>query len=159
MTWRGSTTVRDRIFASLPYLLPLFSALPFGVFIFQQFPALAAILVLLLTPVTLIYRIVPFPDLVIFFLLFLLVVRNEKIQHFIRFNTMQALLLDILIFLCSLLWKYMLQPLGFNLVTQTLLALVFLAALAACIYSVVKSLQGHYAEIPSLSEAAYAQVR
>ncbi|HEY9613906.1 MAG TPA: Tic20 family protein [Allocoleopsis sp.] len=151
--------MRDRIFASLPYLLPLFSALPFGVFIFQQFPALAAILVLLLTPVTLIYRIVPFPDLVIFFLLFLLVVRNEKIQHFIRFNTMQALLLDILIFLCSLLWKYMLQPLGFNLVTQTLLALVFLAALAACIYSVVKSLQGHYAEIPSLSEAAYAQVR
>jgi uncharacterized membrane protein len=159
MAWRGSTTVTDRIFASLPYLLPLFSALPFGVFVFQQFPDLATILLLLLTPVTFIYRIVPFPDLVIFFLLFLLVVRNEKIQHFIRFNTMQALLLDILVFLCSLLWQYILQPLGFNLVTQTLLALVFLAALAACIYSVVKSLQGHYAEIPSLSEAAYAQVR
>jgi len=160
MAWRGSTTVTDRIFASLPYLLPLFSALPFGVVVFQQFPDLATILLLLLTPVTLIYGIFKgFADIIIFFLLFLLVVRNERIQHFIRFNTMQALLLDILVFLCSLLWQYMLQPLGLNLVTQTLLALVFLAVLAACIYSVVKSLQGHYAEIPSLSEAAYAQVR
>ncbi len=159
MAWRGSTTVSDRIFASLPYLLPLFSVLPFGYFVFQQFPALRDFLLLLITPVRFIYSIVPFPDLVIFFLLFLLVVRNERVHHFIRFNTMQALLLDILVFLCSLVWQYMLQPLGLNLVTQTLLALVFLATLIGCGYSIVQSLQGRYAEIPSLSEAAYAQVR
>lgn len=159
MTWRGSTTVQDRIFASLPYLLPLFTALPFGIVVFKQFPALAAILSLLLTPVAFIYRLIPFPNLVIFFLLFLLVVRNERIQHFIRFNTMQALLIDILLFLCSLVLQYVLLPMGATLITQSLVAIVFLATLAACIYSVIQSIQGHYAEIPTLSEAAYAQVR
>jgi hypothetical protein len=159
MTWRGSPTVTDRIFASLPYLLPLFSVYPFGIFVFQQFPDLARILSLLLTPVAFIYSLVPFADLVIFFLLFLLVVRNERIQHFIRFNTMQAILLDILVFLCGLIFRYMLSPLGSNLVTQTLIVMVFLATLATCVYSVVQSLQGRYAEIPTLSEAAYAQVR
>ena len=27
MTWRGSTTIQDKIFASLPYLLPLIAGL------------------------------------------------------------------------------------------------------------------------------------
>lgn len=159
MTWRGSTTVTDRIFASLPYLLPLFTALPFGSVVLKQIPGLGDILLVILTPVLFIYSIVPFPNLVIFFMLFLLVVRNERIQHFIRFNTMQALLIDILLFLCSLVLQYVLLPLGATLITQTLVAMVFLATLAACIYSVAQSIQGQYAEIPTLSEAAYSQVR
>jgi len=36
MTWRGSTDTKDRIFAALVYLLPLYSAFAFGIFIFQQ---------------------------------------------------------------------------------------------------------------------------
>ena len=158
MTWRGSATVKDRIFASLPYLLPLFFALPFGSSFFQQFPDLGTIYELLLTPVIFIYSTSRYANVVIFFLLFLLVVRNERIIHFIRFNTMQAILLDILLFLCSLVRRFLLQPLGTNLVTDTLLTLVFLGAVVACGYSVVQSLLGRYAEIPTLSEAAYAQV-
>ncbi len=158
MAWRGTTAVTDRIFACLPYLLPIITVLPFGSFLFQQFPALQVILIPL-TPVLFIYGAIPFADLVIFFLLFLLVIRNERIIHFIRFNAMQALLLDILLFLCSLVQMYLLRPLGTNLITETLINIVFLGTLAACGYSVVQSLLGRYAEIPTLSEAAYAQVR
>lgn len=158
MSWRGTTTVTDRIFACLPYLLPIITVIPFGSFLFQQFPALRVILIPL-TPVLFIYGAIPFADLVIFFLLFLLVIRNERIIHFIRFNAMQALLLDILLFLCSLVQMYLLRPLGTNLITETLINIVFLGTLAACGYSVVQSLLGRYAEIPTLSEAAYAQVR
>jgi len=158
MAWRGTTAVTDRIFACLPYLLPLITVLPFGSFLFQQFPALRVILIPL-TPVLFIYGAIPFADLVIFFLLFLLVIRNERIIHFIRFNAMQALLLEILLFLCSLVQMYLLRPLGTNLITETLINIVFLGTLAACGYSVVQSLLGRYAEIPTLSEAAYAQVR
>ena len=39
MAWRGSTTVKDRIFACLPYLLPLVEGLGFGGSLFQQFSA------------------------------------------------------------------------------------------------------------------------
>lgn len=158
MAWRGSTTVKDRIFACLPYLLPLVSALPFGDFLFRQFPALQVMLIPL-TPVLFIYQALgSWGGIIIFFLLFLLVVRNERIVHFIRFNAMQAILLDILLVLCSLLFNILLKGLGTNLVTETLLNIVFLGTVAACGYSIVQSLLGRYAEIPALSEAVYAQV-
>lgn len=158
MAWRGTTTVQDRIFASLPYLLPIISALPFGTFLFAQFPDLGIIL-LPLRPVLFIYNSIPFAGLVVFFLLFLLVVRNERIIHFIRFNTMQAILIDIALVLCSLVWQYVISPLGTNLLTETLINVVFLGAIGACGYSIFQSLFGRYAEIPGLSEAVYAQVR
>jgi uncharacterized membrane protein len=158
MAWPGSTTVKDRIFASLPYLLPIISGLPFGSFLFRQFPALG-ILLLPLQPVLFVYESIPFAGIVVFFLLFLLVVRNERIAHFIRFNTMQAILLDILLVLCSLLLQILLPALGTNLVTETLVNIVFLGTVAACGYSIIQSLLGRYAEIPTLSEAVYAQVR
>ena len=157
MAWRGSNTVSDRIFASLPYLLPLVDGLPYGGILFGQFPILAVVF-LPLQPLMMINS-VPFAGLIIFFILYLAVVRNEKISHFIRFNTMQAILLDILLVLCGLLLQILLPALGKNLLTETLLNVVFLGTVAACFYSMVQSLLGRYAEIPTLSEAVHAQVR
>ncbi|MBD1837617.1 hypothetical protein H6F78_21735 [Coleofasciculus sp. FACHB-64] len=156
MTWRGSATAKDRVFACLPYLLPLLSVLPFGAYLFRQFPVLALIL-LPLQPLLAIYSI-PFASLIIFFVLFLGVVRNEKISHFIRFNTMQALLIDIALFLCTMALQILTPALGTGLVGQTLFNVVFLGTLAACAYSVVQSVIGRYAEIPGISEAVYSQV-
>ncbi len=158
MTWRGSTTVQDRIFAALPYILPLISGLEFGGYLFSQFPQLTIILIPL-TPFIFIYSKIPFAGMVVFFLLFLLVVRNERIIHFIRFNAMQALLLDILLVLFSLAMSILGRGLGENLVTQTLFNVIFLGTFGACGYAIVQSLLGRYAEIPTLSEAVYAQVR
>ncbi len=157
MTWRGSTDIKDRIFASLPYLIPLFYAIPFGEFLFDQFPFLKVILIPLI-PLNIIYS-VPFAGIVIFFILFLAVVRNDKISPFIRFNTMQAILIDIIIIVCTLLLPKVLQLLGNNLLTETLYNILFLGTLAICCYSIVQSWLGRYAEIPGLSEAAYLQVR
>lgn len=159
MTWRGSTDFKDRIFACLPYLLPLFYSLQFGEHLLAQFPILTIILSPILRPVDWIYGSFPFAGIIIFFLLFLLVVRNERVPHFIRFNTMQAILLDIALLLVSLVFSVVLEPLGDNLLTETLDNVVFLATLVACGYSVVQSLMGRYAEIPTISEAVYAQVR
>jgi uncharacterized membrane protein len=110
---------------------------------------------LLLKPLT------GFPfGLIIFFALFLLVIRNESISHFIRFNAMQAILLDIVLILCGLVASYILQPvLQGGLILETLFNVVFLGTVAAVVYSVVQSALGRYAEIPTLSEAVYMQVR
>ena len=40
-----------------------------------------------------------FTPFFVFFALFLAVVRNEKLPHFLRFNAMQSILLDICIML------------------------------------------------------------
>ena len=97
----GSTTVSDRIFACLPYLLPLIEVFVFGRYLLSDFPPLQ-LLFLPLLPLLRIYYGVRYAGMIIFFALFLLAVRNEKISHFIRFNTMQAILLDIIIFLFNI---------------------------------------------------------
>jgi len=158
MTWRGETTIKDRLFACLPYALPLVSVIPFGGFLLQQFPPLQ-LLFLPLAPVMFIYQQIPFAGIVVFFLLFLLVVRNERIIHFIRFNAMQAILLDIALTLFSLLLGVLMPALGQSLITETIFNIIFLGTVAACGYAIVQSLLGRYAEIPTISEAVYAQVR
>lgn len=158
MTWRGSNSVKDRIFACLPYLLPLISGLMFGKFLFTQFPVLGVILIPLF-PIIQLYTAIPFAGLIIFFALFLLVVRNESISHFIRFNTMQAILLDIVLVLCRLLLGVLQPLLVVPLLVETLFNVIFLGTVAAIVYSVVQSVMGRYAEIPTISDAVYMQVR
>jgi len=154
MTWRGSTTVQDRIFASLPYLLPLLDGLVYGGYLFQQFPALERIFI----PLLQIYQGIPFFGLIVFFALFLLVVRNDNISHFIRFNTMQAILLDIVLILCGLILSTLGGVLG-TFIMETLSNMIFLGIFASFIYTVVQSAMGRYAEIPTISDAVYMQVR
>lgn len=158
MSWRGSTTVSDRIFACLPYTLPLVDVLVFGTFLIQQFPALSVIFVPL-APIIAIYGSIPFGSLVVFFALFFLVVRNERIPHFIRFNTMQAILLDIVIILFGYLLRILSNVPGIEFAIQTLSTTIFLGIVVAVVYSVVQSLIGKYAEIPAISDAVYMQVR
>lgn len=157
MTWRGDTPTRDRIFACLPYLLPLVQVLPFGGSLFALFPPLRVALVPL-APLLIIYNF-PLAGLAIFFALFLLVVRNDNISHFIRFNAMQAILLDILLILVRIIFVFIpgLSSLGF--VLQALFNFVFIGVVAIVVYAVVQSLRGRYAEVPTLSEAVYMQVR
>ncbi len=159
MTWRGSTDTKDRIFAALVYLLPLYSAFAFGIFIFQQIPFLGAALAIALYPLAFLYSSLgSFGSLIIFFVLFFAVVRNPRISHFIRFNTMQAILIDILVYLLGLVLGFVARGLGANLVVETLFNVVFLGAFAACVYSIIQSFIGKYADIPTISEAAYSQV-
>lgn len=159
MTWRGSTDVKDRIFASLPYLIPLFYSLQFGQYLLRQFPILNLIFIPV-APVAIIYRSIPFANLIIFFVLFLAVVRNERISHFIRFNTMQSILLDIALFLVGIVLNMALLPiLGRGFLAETLYNVVFLGTIAACGYSMIQSWLGRYAELPGISQAVYNQVR
>jgi uncharacterized membrane protein len=159
MTWRGSTDTKDRIFAALVYLLPLYSAFAFGIFIFQQIPFLKEALEIVLTPLAFLYSSLgSFGSLIIFFVLFFAVVRNPRISHFIRFNTMQAILIDILVSLLRLVLDFVARGLGANFVLETLFNVVFLGAFAACVYSIIQSFIGKYADIPTISEAAYSQV-
>lgn len=158
MTWRGSATPADRIFATLPYLLPLIEGLIFGQFLFNQFPQLALVF-LPLFPLLQLYASIPLAGLIIFFALFFLVVRNENISHFIRFNTMQAILIDILLSITRLIVQLSGSALSSGFIAETLFNVIFLGVFAACAYSMVQSLLGRYAEIPTLSEAVHMQVR
>lgn len=162
MTWRGSTTVSDRIFASLVYLLPLLDVLRFvGRILVMTDSVLRPLVVLVATPLApLMSLYTGFLPFIVFLALFILVVRNENIPHFIRFNTLQAIFFGIVLSLIEVIWQYALSPVfGMGLLTQTLFNAVFLGMIAATGYSIVQTVLGRYAEIPTISDAVYTYVR
>ncbi|MDG2992079.1 hypothetical protein L3556_14230 [Candidatus Synechococcus calcipolaris G9] len=156
MTWRGLASVPDRIFSSLAYLLPLFYVMPFGSSLFAMFPPLQ-VLYLAVLPIAVVYSI-PFASLIVFMVLYLLVVRNSRISMFIRYNTMQALLMGIAIFLIQLVQMLLgrIDPLQFLM--QVLSNFVFIGVLAAVIFAVIQCIRGIFPELPTLSDATKSQV-
>ncbi|MBW4654905.1 MAG: hypothetical protein KME20_17965 [Kaiparowitsia implicata GSE-PSE-MK54-09C] len=159
MTWRGTTTPKDRILSCLVYLLPLLDSVALAGPFMRQVPELSFLFTPLM-PLFILYATIPFFGLIVFFGLFALVVRNPNIPHFVRFNTMQALLLGIVGSLFRLLLDWVLEPiLRSGLILDTLYNVGFLAILTAVIFAVVQSVRGMYAEIPSLSEVVHRQVQ
>lgn len=158
MTTPATTEVKDRILAALVYILPLIYVLPFGISLLKQIPFLGLIY-LPLSPIISLYYSLPFAGLIIFFVLFFAVVRNERVSRFIRFNTLQAILIDIALILCGLILPIFGQALGGNSVlTLTLNNTVFLGTLTACIFGMIQAARGFYPEIPAISEAVYSQL-
>jgi hypothetical protein len=88
----------QRLLGLLVYVLPWSDAIPFGQHLFIQFPVLQW-LTLPALPLFILERGIPLGlgNLLVFFLLFLAVVRNPNVPYFIRFNTLQALLVDIVV--------------------------------------------------------------
>lgn len=170
MTWRGSTDWQQRIISVLIYILPLMQVSVFGGTsgLFSTFPWLEIIYIPFI-PVISLYNLlglgnIPFFSLILFFGLYLGVVRNEKLAHFLRFNTMQALLLLIFTILCSYVLRILgtlgnTLPLTPDLLPSVLGSLIFISVTGACLFSMVQVARGLYAEYPFISEAAYAQTR
>ncbi|MFM7647543.1 MAG: Tic20 family protein [Cyanobium sp.] len=147
----------QRLLAALAYLLPWSDALPFGQSLFGLFPVLQW-LSLPAFPVLLLQQAVPFGGFALFLVLFLAVVRNTKVPYLIRFNVLQAILVDILLILISLAFSVLLAPLGLGFALRTLSNTVFLGALLLVGFGVVQSLRGQEAEVPSLSQAVRMQL-
>ena len=73
---------------------------------FMAFPATWKVAIAI-SPLLQIFYSNSFIPFVTFFTLFLAVVRNVKLNHFLRYNTMQAILLDICVMLAGLIMQYL----------------------------------------------------
>jgi hypothetical protein len=167
MARRSSVNYLDRLYASLPYLLPITAVVAFGAFLFLQFPPLFFVFfpVFRLNQILSI-SIIDFISIrfVAWFCVFIFVVRNYKISHFTRFNAMQALLLDIIVALVGAITQLLEIILGqlafFPFVLQIIASVTFLGITTAFIYSVFKCIRGKYADqIPMISDVVYSQIR
>ncbi|WP_036482020.1 Tic20 family protein [Myxosarcina sp. GI1] len=153
------TDAKGRFFAALVYILPLIYALPFGLLLLKQFPFLG-IIYTPIAPLLTIYYTLPFAGLIIFFALWFAVVRNSNIDYFIRFNTMQVIMLDIILIVCSLIMNILSSGFGGqSLITETLNNTIFIGTVVISFYGIIQSARGSYAEIPALSEAVSSQIR
>lgn len=88
--------VPDRVIGAIPYLLPLLDALPYAKFLLLQFPYIARLLAPL-APLNALYNAVPFGPFLVFLGIYSGIVNNRSLSRFIRYNAMQAVLLDVLL--------------------------------------------------------------
>ena len=152
----------QRLLALLPYSLTWSDALPFGRDLFSSFPSLKA-LMLPAMPALLVQNLgsmggMNLGGLLLFVLLFAAVVRNPKVPYTIRFNTLQALMLDILLVVIGLVFQLLQSLLGGGLLFRTLANTVFLGTLLILLFTVVQVLRGKEADLPTLSEAVRMQL-
>ena len=150
----------QRFIAPLVYLLPWSDAIPFGLGLdglFNQIPVLR-LLIIPAIPLIQLER-VPFGGLLLFFVLFLAVVRNPAVPYFLRFNTLQALLTDIVIIVLSFAFSILLKPVaGGSLLMGTLSSTVLIAALAILVFALVECLRGREPDLPGISQAVRMQL-
>ena len=151
----------QRLFAPLLYLLPWSDAIPFGLGldgVFNQVPLLRLLIVPAI-PFIQLNRGVPFGGLLLFFVLFLAVVRNPNVPYFLRFNTLQALLTDIVLIVLSLAFRILLQPVaGGSLLMGTLSSTIVIAVLAILVFALVECLRGREPDLPGISQAVRMQL-
>ncbi|MCX5949990.1 MAG: hypothetical protein NT158_02150 [Cyanobacteria bacterium] len=152
----------QRLIALLPYSLTWSDALPFGRDLFGSFPPLSA-LMLPAMPALLLQNLgsmggMNLGGLLLFVLLFAAVVRNPQVPYTIRFNTLQALMLDILLVVIGLVFQLLQSLLGGGLLFRTLANTVFLGTLLVLLFTVVQVLRGKEADLPTLSEAVRMQL-
>ena len=152
--------VWQRVVAPLVYLLPWSDAIPFGGPLFQQYPWMQWFTLPVL-PLALLERSVPFGlgGLLLFFVLFLAVVRNPNVPYFLRFNTLQALLTDIVIMVLGFAFGILLRPIaGGSLLVSTLSSTIVVAVLAILLFALVECWRGHEPDLPGISQAVRMQL-
>lgn len=149
----------ERLISAAAYCLPFFNGLQYGRFLLMQYPNLGLALEPIL-PILSLYRSIPYASFVVFFAFYLGVVRNPSFSRFVRFNSMQALVLDVLLVL-PLLVNRIFSPgragLGFRLMVTGHNA-IFLFVVACFVYSLVFCILGKTPYLPFVADAAGRQL-
>jgi len=142
--------------ACLPYFLPLIEGLVFGRDLYNQYESFN-VLLYVFGPILQVYHGNSFTPFLVFFALFLLVVRNSRLPHFVRFNAMQSMLLDICLMLAGLIISYLPTEISLSAIGSVMCTFTFLTSFGSTVYALFFTLLGKYADIPTISEAVYIQ--
>jgi uncharacterized membrane protein len=142
------------------------AAVIYGTVLFHQFP----VLIYVFMPILWLYSnvmtlpLVPAIGLTGEFLLFLglyfLVVRDVRVPRFIRFNAMQAILMQITLFIGQIVFQIITQlssGLLPSLISATFANTMFIGTMVLSAYAIYYSIKGEYSDIPTLSPAAAFQ--
>jgi len=150
----------ERVCAILPYALPLSDVFTWGRYLFAAFPLLALPFVPLFPVMQLLNA--PFVSFGVFIALSVFVTRNPSLPRFVRYNTMQAIYLDIVLIFPQLLGSINSAITGGTVAPELAEVgsnTVFYAVMGAILYSAIKSAFGKYPnEIPLISEAVDSQI-
>lgn len=144
----------------MPYLIPLCDGLRYGKFFFAQFPQFARLLAPL-NPLVSLYFTVPFASFAVFFAVYLGIINNQNFSRYVRFNAMQAVLLDVVLILPGL-FENLFRPPSSGPGLQAYISLynsIWLFVFVCVAYGVGACLTGQTPRLPFVADAAEQQIR
>ncbi|KAK9684167.1 hypothetical protein RND81_10G191000 [Saponaria officinalis] len=148
----------DRLISAICYFYPFFDGIQYGKYVITQFTPFQLIIQPLI-PAIRAFKSFPFNGFLVFLTLYFVVVRNPNFSRFVRFNTMQAIVLDVLLIFPDLLERTFNPKSGFGLdLLMSLDSTVFLFLLISLIYGSSSCAFGQVPRLPIVAEAAERQV-
>ncbi|XP_030441541.1 protein TIC 20-v, chloroplastic [Syzygium oleosum] len=153
-----SADAPDRLISAVCYFYPFFDGVQYGKYVINQFAPLQS-LVQPLVPAIRVFKGFPLNGFLVFLTLYFVVVRNPNFSRYVRFNTMQAIVLDVLLIFPDLLERSFNPRDGLGLdLMMSLDSTVFLFLLVCLIYGSSSCLLGQIPRLPIVAEAAERQV-
>ncbi|KAJ7963619.1 protein TIC 20-v, chloroplastic [Quillaja saponaria] len=148
----------DRLISAICYFYPFFDGVQYGKYVITQFTPVQTLIQPLL-PAIRVFKSFPFNGFLVFLTLYFVVVRNPNFSRYVRFNTMQAIVLDVLLIFPDLLERSFNPRDGVGLdLMMSLDSTVFLFLLVCLIYGSSSCLLGQVPRLPIVAEAADRQV-
>ncbi|XP_072981188.1 protein TIC 20-v, chloroplastic isoform X2 [Typha angustifolia] len=149
----------DRILSAACYLYPFLDGVQYGRYILTQFPVFQLVLQPLFPAIRL-FRSSPLNPFLLFLTLYFAVVRNpSRFSRYVRFNTMQAIVLDVLLIFPDLIERTFNPKGGIGLdALQSLDSTVFLFLLVSLMYGSTSCILGQVPRLPIVADAADRQV-
>lgn len=142
-------------------MLPLLDAFPFGKYILLQYPYILRAMEPV-TPLYMLYNAVPFAPIILFLALYAGVVNNTSLSRFIRYNAMQAILLDILLIIPQVILEDIFHAPDGGLQLQlyiTLCNTIFLFVTISVAYGLGSCMVGQSPRLPLVADAADQQIK
>ena len=149
--------ITQRLISIFIYLLPLSQGIAFGKYLFIEFPLLKLLIIPAL-PILYIQQLIPLAGLLLYVICFIFIIRNPKISYFIRYNMLQAILINISLIIVNFVFNILLQALGASLLVRTLSSTVFIGLLSIIIFTIIECLQGKEPDLPGISSAVRMQL-
>tara|TARA_Y100001968_G_scaffold24074_1_gene18874 strand:+ start:1085 stop:1498 length:414 start_codon:yes stop_codon:yes gene_type:complete len=137
--------------------MPWSDSVPFGRYLFLELPFLQYLAIPAL-PLIFIEQIIPLGGIILFLTIFFVIIRNQNISYFLRFNALQSILINIGVIIISYIFQIFLNPFENSLLIRTLSSTVFISMLSIIIFSIYKCIQGKEPDLPGISNSVRIQL-
>ncbi|KAI3994468.1 hypothetical protein MKX01_012725 [Papaver californicum] len=163
-SYSRTVPARDRLVSALVYLIPFLNGLNYGTYLFARYPILELAFDPIV-PLLSFYKSIPSVGLFAFLTLYIGIVRDRNFSRFVRFNSLQAMVMDFMLVVPSLARTILVNSdpfaeeigLKFQLlkvshdVTFIVIVLAFLYAFSRCVL-------GRIPEFPGVTNAVEWQI-
>tara|TARA_Y100001968_G_C19051376_1_gene569311 strand:+ start:220 stop:678 length:459 start_codon:yes stop_codon:yes gene_type:complete len=147
----------EKILGIILYMIPWADSLIFGNHLFITYP-FTQIIQIPAIPIIIIERSIPFGNLLLFLVIFIGLVRNNKVSYFLRFNALQSLLINIGIIIINFIFQIFFSPFGSSLIVRTFSSTLLISLFSMITYCVWSCTQGNEPNLPGISQATKMQL-